>query len=154
MRAVVQRVSAAGVAVEGSEIARIGAGLCVLVAMAPTDGPVQVAWMADRVVGLRVFADDDGKMNRSIDEAGGSLLLVSQFTLYGDVSRGRRPSFTRSARAEEAEPLFASLVADLRRRLPDRVQTGVFGADMQVSLVNDGPVTLIVDSPSAPGAEA
>jgi D-tyrosyl-tRNA(Tyr) deacylase len=120
---------------------RIGAGLALLVGFTHTDGDEQLAWMADKVTGLRIFPDDDDKMNRSISEAGGGLLVVSQFTLYGDAIKGRRPSFVDAARPEVAQPLFDRFVSQLRTRgLP--VETGEFGASMAVELVNDGPVTL------------
>jgi D-tyrosyl-tRNA(Tyr) deacylase len=141
MRAVVQRVSSASVRVDGQVVGQIGAGLLVLLGVAPTDTDPTAAWMADRVSGLRIFADDDGKMNRSIREVGGGILVVSQFTLYGDATRGRRPSFVGAARPEIANPLYER-VADLLG-----AQRGVFGAHMQVELVNDGPVTLLLDSP-------
>ena len=141
MRAVVQRVSRACVRVEGETIGRIGPGLLVLLGVAPADGPAQVTWMADKLANLRIFADQDGKMNRSVRESGGGILLVSQFTLYGDATKGRRPSFTGAARPELAEPLYRDLATRLE------AQTGVFGAHMEVDLVNDGPVTLLLDSP-------
>lgn len=141
MRVVVQRVASASVRVDGAEVGAIGAGLLVLVGIAPTDTPAQVAWMADRLAGLRIFADEAGKMNRSVREVGGGILVVSQFTLYGDATRGRRPSFLGAARPDLAAPLYEALADTLG------AQRGRFGADMQVSLVNDGPVTLLLDSP-------
>jgi D-tyrosyl-tRNA(Tyr) deacylase len=140
MRAVVQRVRQASVVIAGQTVGSIGPGLLVLLGVAPGDGSAQAEWMADRVAGLRIFADAEGKMNRSVRDVGGGVLVVSQFTLYGDASKGRRPSFLGAARPELAEPLY-TLVAD---RL--EAARGVFGADMQVSLVNDGPVTLILES--------
>ncbi len=141
MRAVVQRVSRACVRVSDSVVGEIGAGLLVLLAVAPTDGPPQVAWMVDKLRNLRIFADADGKMNLSVADAGGQVLVVSQFTLYGDASKGRRPSFIGAARPELAIPLYESVADALG------AARGVFGADMQVELVNDGPVTLILDTP-------
>jgi D-tyrosyl-tRNA(Tyr) deacylase len=122
----------------------IGAGLVVLVAFAPADNHREVEWMADKVVNLRVFADADGKMNRSVAELGGSLLVVSQFTLYGDARKGRRPSFVDAAAPDIAIPLYQDFIASLRARHVV-VATGEFGADMKLELLNDGPVTLIVD---------
>ena len=122
----------------------IGEGLLLLVGFTHTDTPEQIIWMADKVVGLRIFRDAEGKMNRSLDEVGGSALVVSQFTLYGDAQKGRRPSFVDAARPEVAIPLYDRFVLELRARgVP--VQTGEFGAMMQVELVNDGPVTLFLE---------
>lgn len=150
MRAVIQRVANARVGVGDRTVGEIGRGLCVLLAVAHEDAVEDAAWMADRVCGLRIFADEEGRMNRSVEDVGGSVLLVSQFTLYGDATKGRRPSFTRSARSEHARALYETTAEGLRARLPGRLALGVFGADMQVSLVNDGPVTLILDSPAKP----
>ena len=144
MRVVVQRVSRASVAVDDEVVGTIGNGLLVLVAFTAPDDSARVNWMADKVVGLRIFQDDNDKMNHSVTEVGGEILVVSQFTLYGDASRGRRPSFIAAAGPELAAPLYESFVTALRDRdVP--VQTGVFGAMMQVELVNDGPVTLVID---------
>lgn len=141
MRVLLQRVARAEVRVEDRVAGRIGRGLLLLVGLTHTDGEDQLAWMADKVTGLRVFSDSDGKMNLALAEVGGSLLVVSQFTLYGDAVKGRRPSFVDAARPEAAIPLYERFVALLRERgVP--VETGEFGADMQVELVNDGPVTL------------
>lgn len=147
MRAVVQRVTRAAVTVAGEEVGRIGPGLCVLLAVAHGDGPAEVAWVVDRVCGLRIFPDAAGKMDRSVEDAAGSVLVVSQFTLYGDTSRGRRPSFTRSAKSADAQALYERVLDGLSGRLPGRVAAGRFGADMALELVNDGPVTLILDAP-------
>jgi D-tyrosyl-tRNA(Tyr) deacylase len=143
MRVVLQRVSRAEVRVGGRVTGAIAAGYVVLVGFAPTDADETLAWMAEKIVGLRLFADDEGKMNRSLAEVGGGLLVVSQFTLYGDARKGRRPSFTDAAPPDVAVPLYERFVALLRERaggLP--VATGEFGAMMEVELVNDGPVTL------------
>lgn len=123
----------------------IGRGHVLLVGF--TDGDVEdaLAWMAEKVVGLRVFPDDEGRMNRGLDEVGGDLLVVSQFTLYGDVRKGRRPSFVHAAHPDRAIPLYERFVALLRERAPGRVETGEFGAAMDVELVNDGPVTLVLE---------
>jgi D-tyrosyl-tRNA(Tyr) deacylase len=133
------------VRVGGAPIGRIGPGLLLLVGFTAPDGPEQVEWMADKVVGLRVFADDEGRMNRSLDEAGGDLLVVSQFTLFGDVRKGRRPSFVRAAPPEQAVRLYEAFVDALRTRVRGAVHTGEFGALMEVDSVNDGPVTLVID---------
>jgi D-tyrosyl-tRNA(Tyr) deacylase len=145
VRAVIQRVTRAAVRVEGRTIGEIGPGLLVLLGVAPSDTEAQADWIADRIANLRIFADDAGKMNRSVRDIHGGILVVSQFTLYGDASRGRRPSFINAARPEIAEPLYQRVLA--RLSLPDLpAQAGLFGADMAVELVNDGPVTLIIDS--------
>jgi D-aminoacyl-tRNA deacylase len=146
MRAVLQRVRRARVLVGGDEVGSIEGGLLVLLGVAPTDSADQARWMADKVVGLRVFADEGGKMNRDVQEAGGGVLVVSQFTLFGDCKKGRRPSFVGAATPEVAIPLYEAFVAAIRAH-GVRVETGRFGADMLVELVNDGPVTLILDSP-------
>ena len=141
MRVLLQRVARAEVRVGEQVTGRIGRGLVLLVGFTHSDGEEQVAWMADKVEGLRIFPDEDDKMNRSIAEANGAFLVVSQFTLYGDSVKGRRPSFIEAARPEQAVPLYERFVARLRHSgLP--VETGTFGASMRVELVNDGPVTL------------
>jgi D-tyrosyl-tRNA(Tyr) deacylase len=146
MRVVVQRVSEARVDVDGSTVGAIGKGLAVLLGVAKEDTERDAEFLADKVAGLRIFPDQDGKMNRSIAEAGGGLLIVSQFTLYGDCRRGRRPSFDRAAGPEQARALYEYFVEACRARRVS-VQTGVFQAMMSVYLVNDGPVTIIIDSP-------
>ena len=145
MRAVVQRVTSASVSVDGKEVGRIGGGLLVLLGVASDDSQQDVAYMARKLIGLRIFEDKGGMMNRSIMDTGGSVLVVSQFTLYGDVTRGNRPSFTRAAKGTVATTLYEDLCSGLRKAGCD-VQTGVFGAHMLVTLVNDGPVTIIIDS--------
>ena len=144
MRAVVQRVSRARVTVAGSVTGEIGRGLLLLAGFTDGDTEDALAWMAEKVAGLRIFPDDEGKMNRSVVEAGGALLVVSQFTLYGDTRKGRRPSFVDAARPEIAIPLYERFVELLRGTGLD-VATGEFGAMMDVELVNDGPVTLILE---------
>jgi D-tyrosyl-tRNA(Tyr) deacylase len=141
MRVLLQRVSRAEVRVNGRVSGRIDAGLVVLVGFTHSDGEEQVAWMADKILGLRIFADDQDKMNRAVEDIGGALLVVSQFTLYGDAQKGRRPSFTDAARPEHAIPLYERFVAFLRTS-GVRIETGEFGAMMDVELVNDGPVTI------------
>jgi D-aminoacyl-tRNA deacylase len=144
VRAVVQRVTWADVSVDGSRIGAIGPGLCVLLAVTHDDDRERARRMAEKLWYLRILADDDGVMNRSANESGGQILVISQFTLYGDTSRGRRPSWVAAARPEHAEPLVEAVVGELRA-LGATVATGRFGADMQVALVNDGPVTVIVE---------
>ena len=141
MRALLQRAARGEVRVGGRVIGRIGPGAVVLVGFTHSDGEEQLAWMADKIVGLRIFADDEDKMNRSILESGGELLVVSQFTLYGDAAKGRRPSFIDAARPEQAIPLYERFLTLLRER-GVTVATGEFGAMMEVELVNDGPVTI------------
>lgn len=141
MRALLQRVSRSEVRVGERISGRIGAGLLVLVGFTHTDGEEQLAWMADKVAGLRVFGDAEGKMNLAVGDVGGAALVVSQFTLYGDAHKGRRPSFVDAARPEAAVPLYERFVALLREQ-GIRTETGEFGAQMQVELVNDGPVTI------------
>ena len=144
MRAVLQRVSRAAVRVDGQSVGAIGRGFVVLAGFAPADGEAALAWMAEKIAGLRVFADGEGKMNLPLAEVGGSVLVISQFTLYGDAAKGRRPSFTDAAPPEVAEALYRRFVDLLRQRhLP--VETGTFGAVMEVELVNDGPVTLVME---------
>ena len=146
MRAVIQRVSKASVSVNGQLVGKIGKGLLVLLAAAHEDGPEQIRWMAEKITGLRIFSDEEGKMNLSLLQIGGEMLIVSQFTLYGDCRKGKRPSFTGSARPEEAEKLYEAFIEAVRSKgIP--TQQGIFGAMMDVDLVNDGPVTLILDSP-------
>jgi D-tyrosyl-tRNA(Tyr) deacylase len=145
VRAVIQRVSRAAVRVEGQVVGQIGRGYLVLLGVTHGDGRAEADWMARKIAGLRVFEDDAGKMNLGLSDVGGAALVVSQFTLYGDARKGRRPSFTDAARPEQAEPLIDYLVERLREEgVP--VQTGQFRAMMEVELVNDGPVTLWIDT--------
>ena len=145
MRAVVQRVSRATVVVDEQTVGAIGRGLLVLLGVARGDTPQDAAYLADKTTGLRIFTDDDGKMNRSVEEIDGAILVVSQFTLLGDCRKGRRPGFTEAAPPELADALYEAYVATLRSR-GITVATGVFRADMQVTLINDGPVTMLLDS--------
>jgi D-tyrosyl-tRNA(Tyr) deacylase len=147
MRAVVQRVLSASVTASEGRYSAIGAGLLVLLGVASGDGAAQIEWMSRKVAELRIFNDTEGKMNCSLRECGGEVLVVSQFTLYADTSRGNRPGFSGSARFEDALPLYENFVAALSRKVEKPVMTGWYGADMQVALVNDGPVTLILDTP-------
>jgi len=145
MRAVVQRVQRASVSVDNEVVARIGQGMLVLIAAASEDGPEQIRWMAQKLPGLRIFPDEAGKLNLSLTETSGEMLVVSQFTLYGDCRKGKRPSYSEAARPDEARGLYHEFIAAVREQgIP--VQEGIFGATMQVELVNDGPVTLIVDT--------
>jgi D-tyrosyl-tRNA(Tyr) deacylase len=148
MRAVVQRVSEASVRVGGRTVGRIGPGLAVLLGVAVNDGESEADYMASKIAGLRIFADAEGRMNLSVGDCGGSVLLVSQFTLCGDCRKGRRPSFTGAAGPEEAKALYELTARKLAERgLP--VETGVFQAHMELALVNDGPVTVLLDSEKA-----
>jgi D-aminoacyl-tRNA deacylase len=141
VRVLLQRVSRAEVRVGGRIIGQIGRGYCLLVGFTQTDGESEVAWMAEKVAGLRILADDAGKMNLALSDVGGALLVISQFTLYGDASGGRRPSFLSAAPGPVAEPLYQRFVTLLRER-GCTVETGEFGTMMEVELVNDGPTTL------------
>jgi D-tyrosyl-tRNA(Tyr) deacylase len=145
MRAVIQRVSQASVSVDGQTVGAVGRGLLVLLGVARGDAAGDAAYLADKTAGLRIFEDSAGKMNCSLEEIGGSILVVSQFTLLGDCRKGRRPGFTEAAEPQLADALYNVYVDTLRKR-GVVVATGVFRADMQVALVNDGPVTLILDS--------
>lgn len=146
MRAVVQRVSEASVTIAGRSSGRIGRGLLVLVGVEQGDGRSDAEWLSAKIVALRIFADDDGKMNRSVIDISAELLVVSQFTLLADTRRGNRPSFARAARPEEAVPLYEHLLSTLEAATGRPPQRGVFAADMQVALVNDGPVTIVIDT--------
>jgi len=145
VRIVLQRVSRASVSVGDETVGAIGPGVLLLVGFTEGDDEDALSWMADKVVGLRIFPDEDGKMNRGLDEIGGDILVVSQFTLYGDTRKGRRPSFVHAAHPDVAIPLYERFVEALRERGPGRVETGEFGAMMDVALVNDGPVTLLLE---------
>jgi len=151
VRIVVQRVQQASVSVNNQTIAAIGPGVVVLVGVTHTDTPEEARWLAQKVAGLRIFEDADGKMNRSLLDVGGEALVVSQFTLYGDARKGRRPSFTEAAPPEIAEPLVRRFAEELAAAgIP--VQTGIFGAHMLVEIHNDGPVTILLDRSSGDGA--
>jgi D-aminoacyl-tRNA deacylase len=145
MRALLQRVSRANVVVDGSVVGEIGAGLLILLGVAKSDTSQDAEFLADKILNLRVFPDDAGKMNRSLLESGGDVLIISQFTLYGDCRKGRRPGFDAAAPVEQARALYELFVGFVRRSA-SRVETGVFQAHMDVSLVNDGPVTLMLES--------
>lgn len=146
MKSVIQRVSQASVTIDNVVVGEIQKGFMILLGITHTDTEKDVKWMVDKIAGLRVFEDENGKMNLSLEDVGGELLIVSQFTLYGDARKGRRPSFIDAARPEKAIPLYEKFV-EMAKEKGVKVATGEFGADMKVSLINDGPVTLIVDSP-------
>jgi D-tyrosyl-tRNA(Tyr) deacylase len=145
MRAVIQRVTQARVQVEGNTVGEISSGLLTLLGVARDDGDEDADYLAEKIINLRVFNDEQGKMNHSLLETGGAMLVVSQFTLYGDVRRGRRPSYTEAAEPEMANALYEYFVGRVRT-MGIKVETGVFQATMQVSLINDGPVTILLDS--------
>jgi len=145
MRSVIQRVKRASVLVKGETVGEISTGLLVLLAVGQNDGEKDVTWMVDKRLGLRLFEDEDGKMNRSVQDVGGDILMVSQFTLYGDCRSGKRPSFMTAAPPEQAKTLFERVIEATRRR-GIKVETGVFQAEMNVALINNGPVTLLLDS--------
>lgn len=145
MRIVLQRVTSARVVVDGRVVGRIGRGYLLLVGFRADDDEVAMRWMAEKVAGLRLFPDEFGKMNLGLADVGGGILAVSQFTLYGDVRRGRRPSFVEAAPPDRARPMYDRFVEILRAVYPGPVETGEFGAMMDVELVNDGPVTLVLE---------
>lgn len=144
VRAVVQRVTRAAVRVEGEVVGEIGRGACVLLGVAPDDGERESAFLAQKLLGLRIFADEAGRMNRSVEDVAGALLVVSQFTLYADCRRGRRPSFTGAALPAHAERLYEDFIARAGAAVP--VATGRFGATMRLALENDGSVTILLDT--------
>ena len=148
MRLVIQRVREAQVTVEGRITGQIGPGLLVLAGFAPTDNTASLTWMCRKLVQLRIFGDENGQMNRSVVDTAGQILVVSQFTLLADARRGNRPSYIGAAPPPIAEPLYRQFVAMVAAELDQPVPTGIFGADMQVSLLNDGPVTIVLDSPA------
>ena len=149
MRLVIQRVREASVTVDGQVTGEIGPGLLVLAGCAPTDDEATLTWLVRKVAALRIFGDENGQMNRSVREAGGQVLVVSQFTLLADARKGNRPSYVGAAPPAVAEPLYRRFVTLLAQELGQPVPTGIFGADMQVRLLNDGPVTIVLDSPPA-----
>jgi len=146
MRAVIQRVLKASVTIEATTVAEIGPGLLILLGIEHRDGQDDIAWLSRKVANLRILADSEGKMNQSIVDTGGQILLVSQFTLHGSTQKGNRPSFLRAAIPAVSEPLYQEFCAALERELAKPISRGVFGADMQVALINDGPVTILIDS--------
>jgi len=146
MRVVIQRVSRASVAIAGSISGQIGRGLLILVGIEHEDGEEDASWLARKIVRQRIFEDDEGLMNRTVQDIGGGILAVSQFTLHASTKKGNRPSFTRSAKPEVSKPLYESFVRHLESELGKTVATGEFGAMMEVALLNDGPVTILMDS--------
>ena len=146
MRTVIQRVTRASVTIQGVVKGHIDKGLLVLLAVEPVDGPEDIEWLSGKIARLRIFPDENGVMNRSVVEAGGDILVISQFTLFASTKKGNRPSYSRSAPPEVAVPLYEAFLQKLAADLGKPVQTGEFGADMQVELINDGPVTIIIDS--------
>ncbi len=151
MRIVLQRVKRASVSIDGVLHSEINAGFLALLGIEESDGQEDISWLAAKVIGMRVFADEEGKMNLDIRQVSGSLLIVSQFTLHASVQKGNRPSFIRAARPEKAIPLYEAFIAEAAKLLGKACATGSFGANMQVELVNDGPVTIILDSKSKDG---
>lgn len=146
MKAVIQRVSEASVKIEGEVKGQIGLGLMVLLGVAPDDTEEDVEWLTNKIVGQRIFSDEEGKMNLSVKDVDGNVLLISQFTLYASVKKGNRPSFIGSAKPDVAIPLYEKFISVLNNKLSKQIETGEFGADMKVSLVNNGPVTILMDS--------
>ncbi len=146
MKALIQRVSSASVTVEGNCVAEINTGLLILLGVSESDNQKEASWLASKVVNMRIFNDSEGKMNLSLLDVGGDALAVSQFTLYADARKGNRPSYIQAARPELAKPMYEAFVAELEKLLGKPVPTGVFGADMKVSLVNDGPVTIMLET--------
>jgi len=146
MRAVIQRTLEASVTVDGQLISKIGKGLLVLLGVEEGDGSEDISWLAPKIARMRIFPDDEGKMNRSIIESGGDIIVVSQFTLHASTKKGNRPSFLRSAAPSLSQPLYQSFCRELEQELGKPVGRGIFGADMKVALINDGPVTILIDS--------
>ena len=146
MRAVIQRVQSGKVTIEGQDVGAIQQGLVVLLGIEDADGPADVEWLAAKIAALRIFSDGEGKMNHSVMEIDGEILVVSQFTLHASTRKGTRPSFIKAARPEHAIPLYESFLKTMESTLNKPIQSGQFGADMQVSLINDGPVTLWIDT--------
>ena len=146
MRAVIQRVSHASCSIEGVISGEIGTGFMVLLGIEDSDTDEDMTWLAQKIANMRVFSDENGLMNKALAEVQGNILLVSQFTLFAATKKGNRPGFTRSARPEYAIPLYEKMIVELTNLTGTKIQTGVFGADMQISLVNDGPFTICIDT--------
>ena len=146
MRAVIQRVSEASCTVDGSITGQIGVGFLVLLGVEDADTDEDLQWLAQKITGLRVFGDENGLMNKALADIGGDILLISQFTLFAQTKKGNRPSFIRAARPDKAIPMYAQMIKTLETITGKKIATGVFGADMKVSLVNDGPVTITIDT--------
>jgi D-tyrosyl-tRNA(Tyr) deacylase len=148
MRAIIQRVSSASCSVNGKITGQIGIGFMVLLGIEDSDNDEDISWLAQKIANLRIFGDENGAMNKALGEVNGSILLISQFTLYASTKKGNRPGFTRSAKPDVAVPLYEKMITELARTMGKEIQTGIFGADMKVSLVNDGPVTISIDTKS------
>jgi D-tyrosyl-tRNA(Tyr) deacylase len=146
MRAVIQRVKNASVTIAGKQVAKIETGLLVLLGIENNDGDDDVEWLCKKIAQMRIFSDNEGKMNLSVQDIGGNILLVSQFTLHASTKKGNRPSFIEAAKPEKAIPLYEKSIQKLEALLNKKIETGIFGADMQIELLNDGPVTIIIDS--------
>ena len=146
MRVIIQRVTSASVSIDNKVHNAIGKGLLVLVGFEESDTEDDLQWIAKKIVDMRIFSDSEGKMNLSIQDVGGEILLISQFTLFASTKKGNRPSFIRSAKPDIAIPLYEQFIVIVNSHLPDKIKTGIFGADMKVALVNDGPVTILMDS--------
>lgn len=146
MRAVIQRVTEAKVEIDGVLKGAVNLGLLILIGIEEADNQDDIDWISSKIVQLRIFGDDAGMMNKSIVDVNGNILLISQFTLFGQLKKGNRPSFIKAARPEKAVPLYEKLIETLNNKLGKKIETGVFGADMKVSLTNDGPVTLLIDT--------
>lgn len=146
MKAVIQRVSEASVTIDDKETRSTAAGLMILLGISPDDNSSDIDWLAGKIAGMRIFTDSKGKMNLSVQDIGGELLIVSQFTLFASTRKGNRPSFSLSAPPETAIPLYKTFVSEIRSKTGLRVETGQFGASMEVKLCNDGPVTIVIDS--------
>lgn len=148
MRTIIQRVSSASCSVNGEITGRIGTGFMVLLGIEESDCEDDINWLAQKITNLRIFGDESGAMNKSLAEVGGNILLISQFTLYASTKKGNRPGFTRSAKPEIAIPIYERMITELARLTGKEIQKGIFGADMKISLVNDGPVTISIDTKS------
>lgn len=148
MRAIIQRVSSASCTVKGQLTGQIGTGFMVLLGVEDTDTEDDVIWLAQKIANMRIFGDENGAMNRSLSEVNGDILLISQFTLFASTKKGNRPGFTRSAKPAIAIPLYEKMIKELAILIGKKIQTGIFGADMKISLVNDGPVTIPIDTKS------
>ena len=146
MRAVIQRVSNASVTVEGNQVSKIGNGVLVLVGIEDGDTETDISWLSNKIVNLRIFNDDLGTMNKSLQEVNGEALVVSQFTLHASTKKGNRPSYLKASKPNIAIPIYESFILQLEKDLSKKVGTGIFGADMKVELLNDGPVTIVIDS--------
>jgi len=146
MKAVIQRVTRASVTIEGKVNGQIGDGLLVLLGIEDADGDEDIAWLSNKMVNLRIFADDAGVMNKSVIETGGGILLISQFTLHASTKKGNRPSYIKASKPDVAIPLYEKMIEQLQKDLGKKIETGIFGADMKVELLNDGPVTIVIDT--------